>query len=45
MADVTIELLRTHFRQLRLPTMGQEFERFAPTPPRPIRPSSSFCSA
>ena len=29
MADVTIELLRTHFRQLRLPTMGQEFERFA----------------
>ena len=27
MADVTIELLRTHFRQLRLPTMGQEFER------------------
>ena len=29
MADVTIELLRTHFRQLRLPTMGQEFERLA----------------
>ena len=23
MADVTIELLRTHFRQLRLPTIGQ----------------------
>jgi len=29
MADVTIELLRIHFRQLRLPTMGQEFERLA----------------
>src|SRR3954451_17828290 len=29
MADVTIELLKTHFRQLRLPTMGQEFERLA----------------
>ena len=42
MADVTIELLRTHFRQLRLPTMGQEFERLGATPPRPIRPSSSF---
>ena len=26
MADVTIELLKTHFRQLRLPTMGREFE-------------------
>jgi DNA replication protein DnaC len=29
MADVTIDLLKTHFRQLRLPTMGQEFERLA----------------
>src|SRR4029079_9257795 len=29
MADVMIELLRTHFRQLRLPTMGQEFEKLA----------------
>ena len=29
MADVTIELLKTHFRQLRLPTMGQEFETLA----------------
>src|SRR5271166_4465895 len=29
MADVTIELLKTHFRQLRLPTMGQEFEKLA----------------
>jgi DNA replication protein DnaC len=29
MADVTIELLKTHFRQLRLPTMGREFERLA----------------
>src|SRR3954454_13692482 len=29
MADVRIELLKAHFRQLRLPTMGQEFERLA----------------
>jgi DNA replication protein DnaC len=29
MADVTIELLKTHFRLLRLPTMGQEFEKLA----------------
>jgi DNA replication protein DnaC len=29
MADVTIELLKTHFRQLRLPTMGREFETLA----------------
>ena len=29
MADVTIELPKTYFRQLRLPTMGQEFERLA----------------
>jgi DNA replication protein DnaC len=29
MADVMTELLRTHFRQLRLPTMGQEFEKLA----------------
>jgi DNA replication protein DnaC len=28
-ADVTTELLRTHFRQLRLPTMGREFETLA----------------
>lgn len=27
MADVVTELLKAHFRQLRLPTMGQEFER------------------
>jgi hypothetical protein len=27
MDDITIELLKTHFRQLRLPTMGQEFDR------------------
>ena len=45
MADVTIELLKTHFRQLRLPTMGREFERLRATPPRPTRPSSSSCSA
>ena len=29
MADVTIELLKTQLRQLRLPTMGREFERLA----------------
>ena len=29
MADAMIDLLKTHFRQLRLPTMGQEFERLA----------------
>jgi len=29
MADVTVDLLKAHFRQLRLPTMGQEFEKFA----------------
>jgi DNA replication protein DnaC len=29
MADATTELLRSHFRQLRLPTMGREFERLA----------------
>src|SRR5437763_1086704 len=29
MADVMVELLKTHFRQLRLPTMGQEFEKLA----------------
>ena len=27
MSDITIELLKTHFRQLRLRTMGQEFAR------------------
>lgn len=29
MADVTTELLRAHFRQLRLPTMGREFEKMS----------------
>src|SRR5437660_12257581 len=29
MADVTTELLKTHFRQLRLPTMGREFATLA----------------
>ncbi len=29
MADVTTELLKVHFRQLRLPTMGREFETLA----------------
>jgi DNA replication protein DnaC len=28
-AEVVIDLLKTHFRQLRLPTMGREFERLA----------------
>jgi DNA replication protein DnaC len=28
-ADVTTELLKAHFRQLRLPTMGREFETLA----------------
>jgi DNA replication protein DnaC len=29
MADVTIELLKTQLRQLRLPTMGREFEKLS----------------
>ena len=29
MADVTIDLLKAQFRQLRLPTMGREFEKLA----------------
>jgi DNA replication protein DnaC len=29
MAEVTIDLLQTHFRQLRLPTMGADCERLA----------------
>jgi DNA replication protein DnaC len=29
MADATIDLLKAHFRQLRLPTMSQEFEKLA----------------
>jgi DNA replication protein DnaC len=29
MTDVTMDLLKTHLRQLRLPTMGAEFERLA----------------
>jgi hypothetical protein len=28
-ADAVVDLLKTHFRQLRLPTMGREFERLA----------------
>jgi DNA replication protein DnaC len=27
--DAVVDLLKTHFRQLRLPTMGREFERLA----------------
>ena len=29
MTDVTNELLKTQLRQLRLPTMGREFEKLA----------------
>ena len=29
MVDPTIDVLKDHFRQLRLPTMGQEFEKLA----------------
>ena len=29
MADPTIDVLKDHLRQLRLPTMGQEFEKLA----------------
>ena len=29
MADAVIDLLKAHFRQLRLPTMSQEFEKLA----------------
>jgi len=29
MADAAIDMLKSHFRQLRLPTMGREFERLA----------------
>ena len=29
MADATIDLLKAHLRQLRLPTMGREFEKLA----------------
>jgi DNA replication protein DnaC len=29
MSDVTIDLLKSHLRQLRLPTMGKEFEKLA----------------
>ena len=28
-AEAVVDLLKTHFRQLRLPTMGREFERLA----------------
>ena len=30
MADTVIDLLRAHFRQLRLPTMSHEFKKLAP---------------
>ena len=44
MADAVIDLLKTNFRQLRLPTMSQEFEKLAQTPRRPIRTTFSSCS-
>ena len=44
MADAVIDLLKAHFRQLRLPTMGREFERLRGMRPRTIRTSSSSCS-
>ncbi len=43
MADVTIELLKSHFRQLRLPTMGREFEKLAGMRPPAIRTPFSSC--
>ena len=45
MADAVIDLLKAHFRQLRLPTMGREFERLARMRPKQTRTSSSSCSA
>ena len=45
MADAVIDLLKAHFRQLRLPTMSQEFEKLRGMPPRPIRTTFSSCSA
>src|ERR1700674_1223810 len=42
MADVTIELLKTHFRQLRLPTLGQEVERLARHAAATNQPSCQF---
>ena len=44
MADVMIDLLKAHLRQLHLPTMGAEVEKLARTPPPPTKPSSSSCS-
>ena len=37
MTDVTIDVLKTQLRQLRLPTMGREFEKRREMPPRPTR--------
>ena len=45
MADATIELLKAQLRQLRLPTIGREFEKLARTPPPATKPSPSSCSA
>ena len=44
MADAVIDLLKAHFRQLRLPTMGREFERLARDAAATTRTSSSSCS-
>ena len=43
MADVTTELLKAQFRQLRLPTMGASSRSWLARPPRPTRASSSTC--
>ena len=45
MTDVTIDLLKTQLRQLRLPTMGREFEKLAQDGPRPTRRLPSSYSA
>ena len=45
MADATIELLKTQLRQLRLPTIGREFEKLRGTPPPATKPSPSSCFA
>ena len=45
MTDATIDLLKAQLRQLRLPTMGREFEKLRGTPPPATKPSPSSCSA
>jgi hypothetical protein len=45
MADVTIELLKAQLRQLRLPTMGREFETLARDAAATDQTLPSSCSA